>query len=97
MRVNNINGTSGRTCTCGSWLDHWKYFSGQALPVYCPEVKCTQKPEVGAHVQVGSSTDSNWYIIPLCKKHNEETGKSIDISDYVALVSANVSNTCGKH
>ncbi len=96
MKVKNINGTSTNICKCGSWLDHWKKFSGESLPTYCPEVKCIQKPEVGAHVQKDSSADTNWYIIPLCRTHNGETGKSLDVSDATKLVSANVSQTCGK-
>ena len=96
MQVNNINGISDSTCTCGSWLDHWKKFSRQTIPRYCPEKTCTHKPELGAHVQKDSSTDQSWYIIPLCKKHNGETGKSLQISNSVKLVSANVSSTCGK-
>jgi len=96
MKVVNINGTSDKTCKCGSWLEHWKNFSGQALSTYCPEKTCTQKPEVGAHVQKDSSSDKSWYIIPLCKRHNGETGKSLEVSDSIKLVSANVSNTCGK-
>ena len=96
MKVTNINGTSDNICKCGSWLSHWKNFSGQSLPSYCPESSCTQAPEVGAHVQKDSTTDMSWYIIPLCKKHNGETGKSITVSDSIKLVSANVSNTCGK-
>ena len=96
MKVRNINGTSDNTCKCSSWLNHWEKFSGQAIPTYCPEKTCTQKPEVGAHVQKDSSTDNSWYIVPLCKKHNGETGKSLEISDSVKLASANVSNTCGK-
>lgn len=95
MKVNNINGTSDKTCKCGSWLDHWKNFSGQSLPTHCPERTCTQKPEVGAHVQKDSSTDKSWYIVPLCKTCNAKTGKSLDISDSIKLVSANVSGTCG--
>jgi hypothetical protein len=96
MKVKNINGTSDNTCKCGSWLKHWENFSGQTLPTYCPEKSCTQKPEVGAHVQKDSFTDNSWYIIPLCKKHNGETGKSLEVSDNIKLVSANVSSTCGK-
>lgn len=96
MKVKNINGTSDSTCECGSWLDHWKKFSGQSLPTYCSEKTCTKKPEVGAHVQKDNSTDSNWYIVPFCNTHNLETGKSLEIVDSVKLVSANVSETCGK-
>jgi len=96
MKVNNINGTSDNTCKCGSWLDHWKKFSGQSLPSYCSEKTCTGKPEVGAHVQKDGSTDTAWYIVPFCAKHNSETGKSLEIVDSVKLASANVSQTCGK-
>jgi hypothetical protein len=96
MKINNINGTSDRICKCGSWLAHWKNYSGQSLPTYCPVSKCYQKPEVGAHVQKDSLTDSSWYIVPLCKTHNGETGKSLEIGESVKLVSANVSGTCGK-
>jgi len=96
MKVNNINGTTDNTCKCGSWLNHWKKFSGQLLPTFCPEKSCLNKPELGAHVRKDVSTDKSWYIVPLCAKHNGETGKSLDISDGTTLVSGNVSQTCGK-
>jgi hypothetical protein len=95
MKVININGTSLNICKCGSWLNHWKKFGGQDLPSYCSEKSCLKKPEVGAHVQKDNSTDRKWYIIPLCTVHNLKTGESIEIMDGVALVSANVSETCG--
>jgi len=94
MKIRNINGTSANASKCGSWLDHWKKFSGQAVPAYCPEKSCTEKQLVGAHDQKGNSTDNSWYILPLCKTHNA-TGKSIDVSDNYKLVSASVSQTCG--
>ena len=96
MKVKNINGTSTITCKCGSWLDHWKNFSGQLLSSFCSEVTCMQRAEVGAHVQKDSATDKSWYIVPLCKVHNAKTGDSIYIIDDIKLVSANVSETCGK-
>ena len=96
MKVKNINGTSDKACTCGSWLDHWKNFSGQSVPIYCPEVECPRKPEVGAHVQKDNGIDSRWYIVPLCETHNALTGKSLNISENIKLASANVSLTCGK-
>jgi hypothetical protein len=96
MKVNNINGTSQSICKCGSWLDHWKNYSGQSLPTYCPEKSCTNKPDVGAHVQKDSSTDRSWYIVPLCKRHNSLTGESLELVDSIKLASANVSATCGK-
>lgn len=94
MKVNNVNGTSDYACKCGSWLNHWEKFSGEALPRYCVEKSCTKSPEVGAHVQKDSSTDKGWYIIPLCSGHNSETGKSLNVMDATKLVSANVGQTC---
>jgi hypothetical protein len=97
MKVTNINGTSDNTtCKCDSWLKHWENFSGQKLPAYCAEKSCLNKPEHGAHVQKESSTDNSWYIVPLCAKCNGKHGETIEISDSIKLVSANVSLTCGK-
>jgi len=95
MNVRNINGTSQLDCECGSWLEHWKNFSGQALRAYCPVVDCYGKPEVGAHVQKEASSDNRWFIVPLCKPHNGKTGETLTVSDSIALVPANVSETCG--
>lgn len=95
MRISNINGTSGNSCTCGSWLDHWKKFSGQTA-VYCPVVDCLGKDLVGAHVQSGDTSDRSWYIIPLCNRHNAEMGKSLLVSGVFKLAPANVSQTCAR-
>jgi len=95
MKVKNIRGTTDNTCQCGSWLEHWKKFGGGSIPDYCSESKCTSKPTAVAHVQKDSMTDSSWYIIPLCDMHNH-TAASLTISDGARLVSANVSQTCGK-
>ena len=96
VKVKNINGTSSRICKCGSWLNHWRNFSGQLLHSFCSEVTCMQSSEVGAHVQKDSATDKSWYIVPLCKEHNARTGDSINIIEGINLVSANVNVTCGK-
>ncbi len=96
MKVKNINGTSQNVCKCGSWLEHWKNYSGQLLPEYCVEKSCLNKKKVGAHVQKDSATDKSWYIVPLCKDHNKTTVKSLELIASIKLVSANVSATCGK-
>lgn len=96
MKVRNINGTADNICKCGSWLNHWVNYSGQSLPSYCPEKSCINKPEVGAHVQRDSFNDHSWYIIPLCKTHNAQKGSTIEVTDSIALVSANVYLTCKK-
>lgn len=95
MKLKNINGTSDNSCKCASWLAHWKKYS-PLTPVYCPVEGCWGVVEVGAHVQKHEGNDSAWYIVPLCKTHNAEKGKSITVSDSIKLVSANVSQTCGK-
>lgn len=95
MKVNNINGTNDSSCRCASWLEHWVNYSGRPLPSICPELNCIQNPETGAHVQKDSATDKNWYIIPLCKKHSGDIGKSLNIID-IPLVPAKVDSTCGK-
>lgn len=94
-KVKNINGTSKNNCNCGSWLQHWKNYSGQNAE-YCSEKLCLEKAElVGAHVQKSDSKDMSWFIIPLCKTHNKSTG-DIEIMDSRKLVSANIKETCNK-
>src|SRR5260221_13412023 len=73
-KVKNINGTSDTVCKCGSWLEHWKKFSGQKVNM-CIEVKCLKTDLVGAHVQKDDPDDSSWYIIPLCKSHSKGGGE----------------------
>ncbi len=94
MKVKNLNGTSGNTCNCGSWLQHWKNYSGQTANK-CVVNNCGNNPEVGGHVQKDSLLDQNWYIIPICKTCNAKRGQDLDIYDKVKLVSENVSQTCG--
>jgi hypothetical protein len=96
MKVHNVNGTAANTCKCGSWLQHWRRFSGQALPTYCPEKTCLKKPAVGAHVQRDGFSDRSWYIVPVCEDHNRQVGAALDLQDTITLVSANVGQTCGK-
>ena len=95
QKVTNINGTSANRCECVSWLEHWKNFSGGGTPASCSEEGCTEKPEFGAHVQRAGSTDRSWYIVPLCRRHNETAGP-LEIKASVKPVSANVSGTCGR-
>lgn len=96
MEIKNINGTSEKTCECGSWINHWEKFSGEELPSKCPVIGCNNKPEVGAHVQKDEKNDNNWYIIPLCKNCNNKKGETLQVENNIKLVSANVSKTCGK-
>jgi hypothetical protein len=94
--VRNVSGTSDDACACGSWLTHWAKFGGQTIPNWCPEVNCVSKTEVGAHVQSATPGDDRWYIVPLCREHASQVGQDVTISDAIRLVSANVSETCGR-
>jgi len=96
IRVININGADGLECRCGSWLDHWLKYSGQALPRYCSEAGCYLRPEAGAPVQRdGGSNDPEWYIIPVCHAHNAKKGEAFKINDSIKLVPANVDKASG--
>ncbi len=95
MKVRNINGTTDNSCKCGSWLDHWKRFSGQPVPSYCPEVNCHNRPSVGAHVQKAGDYSDKWYIVPLCYTHNSSKS-DLEIDSNIKLVSANKKETCDK-
>ncbi|MGL4602374.1 MAG: hypothetical protein ACRCVE_13070 [Plesiomonas sp.] len=94
MKVRNINGTSSHQCHCGSWLAHWEKFSKKKAGC-CSEMFCQNQAEVGAHVQKEGILNQAWYIIPLCKHHNNQRGQSIDLYNPI-LIPANVSETCGK-
>jgi len=94
MKIRNINGTSQKKCNCGSWLKHWENLSKQKAN-FCPVRNCLEMDLVGAHVQKDDSKDENWYIYPLCEKHNATKEKSLEVSDIYNFVSANVSETCG--
>ena len=96
MKVKNINGGRQNSCKCGTWLDHWAKISGRPLPQHCSEARCMAKPVLGAHVQKDSSTDTDWYIIPLCVKHSIRA-ESLEIADTTTFVSAHVGDTCAKH
>ena len=90
MQVTHINETSDADCSCGSWLMHWKAYSGKPLPPSCSVTTCYHRPTVGAHVQ--KENDPEWYIVPLCEEHNEST-TSLEVGN-IPLVSANRAETC---
>ena len=96
MKVKYINGARANSCSCGSWFEHWKKYSGEPLSIFCAVLDCIQKPEVGSHVQKEDTDDSGSYIVPLCRAHNDRYWSSYYITEAVTLVSANVDRTCGK-
>ena len=94
MKVKNINGTSKNICKCNSWIAHWEKFSEQDAGC-CSEISCYESTDlVGAHVQL-TSIDMNWYIVPLCKKHNAAIG-ILELFQSTKIISANIKETCNK-
>lgn len=91
--VQNVRGTGNRTCYCGSWLQHWVNFSRQSLPQKCCALGCDEAPVVGGHVMKTNSLDTKQYIVPICSTHNAVTQPYYVVC---SLVSANVSETCGR-
>jgi hypothetical protein len=85
--------TSNNKCKCESWLNHWEKHS-KLIAEYCAEKTCINKDLIGVHVQKTTS-DMNWYIIPLCNSHFKSKGE-LEISDIFPFVSANVKETCDK-
>ncbi len=72
-KVKNLNGTSGKTCSCPgsrSWLEHWERKAGHKAK-YC--AACTASAEVGGHVKKVGSYDYSHYIVPLCSACNQRT------------------------
>ena len=95
VTVKNINGLRQATCSCGTWLAHWRNYSILPLPLHCPKAGCRERPEVGAFVQTAEAGDLNWYVLPLCRKHSESKAP-LEVSPFTPLVSANVKETCAK-
>ena len=91
--VTNINGTETEPCKCGSWLQHWERVSGVQCGA-CAEIKCGKLASEGALVQKSFSKQKSWFVIPLCPKHNSFHGGSIEIVEYIQLVSADKKQTC---
>lgn len=94
MKVRNLNGTTPYRCRCGSWLNHWKRFSGRQQANICRAKGCSNYATVGAHVQKYGYYDFSWYIVPFCYTHNMASS-SIELINGTTLVSANKSLTCG--
>jgi len=87
----NKNGTSGRSCKCGSWKQHWVNNSSKSWPSNCSVKGCSSSPTLGAHII--NSTVSGERIVPACSSCNHLSGE-FDLNIGVTLVSANKSKTC---
>ena len=93
MKVKNVNGTSGRSCKCGSWLEHWNNFNSGQIANRCRAKGCSNEAEVGAHVH--KQTDNREFIVPFCKGHNAQKYPIwIELNTGTDCVPASRLNTC---
>lgn len=89
----NKKGTSGRSCNCGSWKQHWINNSGKSWPSTCSIDGCNNSATLGAHVI--NSNVSGEKIVPACDSCNKLDGE-FDLKGGVTVVSANKSESCEK-
>lgn len=87
----NKNGTSNRSCKCGSWKQHWINNSDESWPTECSILGCNNSPTLGAHVI--NSNVSGEYIIPACDSCNKLSSE-FDLKGGITLISANKQKTC---
>jgi hypothetical protein len=92
--VRNINGTSGeRYARSGSkdgpsWLAIWRRETGSERATCCV-LGCTNTTLVGGHVmKTDARTSNEWWLAPICKKHNHHTNTDeMPLDSRVELVS----------
>ena len=96
--VKNLEGTSKRKCKCGSWIEHWRKFTGLNWS-RCAVMNCGKKAEVGAHViGMDERMKKQWWIAPFCKTHNFYKMKEmVYLDSRTVMASANVSISCHYH
>ena len=94
MEVKNINGRSDDSCKCGSWLEHWRKRTWHDNP-FCSVDGCRNRRAVGVLIQKVFPADGFWFVVPVCEEHGRARGTLV-LKEFVALVSADVSRTCGQ-
>jgi len=87
----NKGGTAGRSCSCGTWKQHWINYSGHQWPKTCSVYDCGAEPTLGAHIFNAKETGE--YIVPACDACNKRT-EPFDLKDGISCVSANKKVTC---
>lgn len=87
----NKNGTAKRSCSCGTWKQHWINASGEAWPKDCSIKGCLNNATLGAHIF--NANLSGEMIVPACSSCNNRTDE-FDLEVGVTLVSANKQKTC---
>ncbi|WP_305843226.1 hypothetical protein [Photobacterium leiognathi] len=60
----NKNGTAQRSCSCGTWKQHWINDTGESWPSECSVSGCYSPPVLGAHVYHPDVKGER--IVPMC-------------------------------
>jgi hypothetical protein len=89
----NKNGTKDRTCTCGTWKNHWvNHNHGKvAWPQACSVAGCWEEATLGAHVIHPEVQGER--IVPMCTGCNSLTGR-FSLKEKIYVPSANPALTC---
>lgn len=99
ITMKNLNGTSDKNCSCGSWLGHWKKFAKTSTTPKCHVQGCESQAEIGAHVILPNMKNESLrklnYIAPMCKSHNGQPDTEFKSKPDSVFVSANKALTCG--
>ena len=79
-KVKNLEHPADRTPPSGfvSFKEFWTYRRSR-WPAVCACFNCNNAAEVGAHVKKAGTSDNSWYIVPLCKYHNNQFGQELEV------------------
>ncbi len=81
----NKNGTSFRTCSCGTWQKHWQNQVKKPWPLQCSVLGCTNKATLGAHIIHSQVMGEK--IAPMCESCNKRAD-NFNLKGGVSLSSA---------
>jgi hypothetical protein len=97
MKVKIVDSAVEISCAYGSWLEHWQKFSGAPLGWFCSEIDCVTSPHTGTLVQRDDGGgDDKLYVVPLCARHHDMKGRTIELLGNTLLVPANSGHECEK-
>ena len=85
MLVKNLEHTADRNPPSGftSFKEFYTYRKS-FWPSKCCCLGCSNAAEVGAHVKKAGTYDFRWYIVPLCRYHNNQFGQELeDVGSYL--------------
>ncbi len=90
----NVSGTSGLTCKCNGWKEHWKRYCESEI-WRCVVLECEATATVGAHIRLNRKSAKEIYIAPFCGVHNHftQTG-TLTLDHRFKVVSAASTDLC---